>query len=117
MKISISDTAKQMLADKAPPGSFLRILVVEGGCAGMTYKAEIGQDIQSGEQVVLEDGDARVISDQESLQFLDGLHIDYSDDLLDGGLKFTNTQSSSCECGSSFGLAGFPEIKGKGCGQ
>ena len=86
-------------------------VVTEGGCAGLTYAAEIGREMNDGESPVLEQGNIRVVSDANSLKYLDGLVIDYSDDLFNGGLKFTNSNTkSTCSCGSSFSLSGFPEI-------
>ena len=38
-----------------------------------------------------------------SAVFLDGLHIDFSDDLIRSGFRFTNPNASgSCGCGASF---------------
>lgn len=99
---------------------FLRITVKRGGCAGMTYDAEIDTEKRLGESVVQNEGDIVVVSDLESITFLDGLNIDYSDDLISAGYRFTNSSnSSSCGCGASFELAGFPTLNKKGvsCGS
>lgn len=98
-----------MLNAKLREDQFLRVTVVEGGCAGLTYGAEIAQEMQGDESVVFESGTVRVVSNAKNSRYLDGLVIDYSDDLINGGLKFTNSRTkSTCGCGQSFSLAGFP---------
>ncbi len=119
--ITFSEKAKGMLV-KELQGSdrFVRIIVKRGGCAGMTYDAEIDTEKRQGESVVQNEAGIVVVSDQESTLFLDGLDIDYSDDLISAGFRFTNgSNSSSCGCGASFELAGFPTLNKKGvsCGS
>lgn len=116
MKIIIKENAEKMLNSKLEGGQFLRVTVTEGGCAGLTYAAEVGREMKEGDSVVLEQGGIRVVSDANSSKYLDGLVIDYSDDLFNGGLKFTNSNTkSTCSCGSSFSLSGFPEIQSGKC--
>lgn len=118
MNIRILQKAQEMLNQKLESGQFLRVTVTEGGCAGMTYSAEIAQDLQDGETVVFQLGDIRVVSNAESRQYLDGLTIDFSDELIGGGLQFTNAQTErTCGCGASFSLAGFPVINSGDCGK
>jgi len=118
MKIIIQEKARKMLEQKLEPGQFLRVAVTEGGCAGLAYSAEVDREIQDGESVVLQSGDIRVVSDLGSSQYLDGLTIDYSDDLIGGGLQFTNANAATtCGCGASFNLAGFPVIENGKCGK
>lgn len=99
--------------------SFVRINVKSGGCAGMTYDAEIDSVMEDGEKVVFEVQNISVVSNNESLPFLEGLRVDYSDDLISAGFRFNNdTNESSCGCGASFTLSGFPELTkgGLSCG-
>ena len=118
MKIIIQEKARKMLESKLEKGEFLRVGVSEGGCAGLTYNADIASEMQAGESVILQSGDIRIVSDQESSRYLDGLTIDYSDALIDGGLKFTNANAgTTCGCGQSFNLAGFPIIENGKCGK
>ena len=118
MKIIIQEKAREMLGNKLEPDQFLRVTVTEGGCAGLTYSADIDREMKEGESVIQQSGDIRIVSDQESSQYLDGLIIDYSDDLIDGGLKFTNENAdTTCDCGASFNLAGFPVIEDGKCGK
>jgi len=118
MKIIIREKAREMLKNKLAPGQFLRVAVTEGGCAGLTYNADIDREMRQGESVILESEDIRIVSNPESSQYLDGLTIDYSDALIDGGLKFTNANvGTTCGCGASFNLAGFPVIENGKCGK
>jgi iron-sulfur cluster assembly protein len=118
MKIIIQEKAREMLVNKLEPGQFLRVTVTEGGCAGLTYDAGIDREMKEGESVILQSEDIRIVSNQESSQYLDGLTIDYSDALIDGGLKFTNANAgSTCGCGASFNLSGFPVIEDGKCGK
>jgi len=85
--------------------NFLRISVVPGGCSGMTYTACIDNVLSDEDQVIYEDGSLRVIADPGSTMFLDGLEIDFSDDLIASGFRFKNPKAKKgCGCGSSFSV-------------
>ena len=102
--IQITDKAKQELIRLEAAGeNFLRISVVPGGCSGMTYSAAIDNILSDTDQVMFQDDQLRVIADQGSAMFLDGLQIDYSDDLIASGFRFKNPKAvKACGCGSSF---------------
>ena len=118
MKIIIKEKAREMLENKLEPDQFLRVTVTEGGCAGLTYNADIDREMQEGENVILQNDAIRIVSDQESSRYLDGLTIDFSDELIGGGLQFTNANAgSTCGCGASFNLSGFPVIEDGKCGK
>ena len=106
MPIQITDKAKQELVRLEATGeSFLRISVIPGGCSGMTYSACIDNTLSDGDQVMFEDTELRVIADDKSALFLDGLEIDYSDDLIAAGFRFKNPKAvKACGCGSSFAV-------------
>lgn len=116
MHITIKEKAEAMLNNKLAPGEFLRVFVKEGGCVGLTYGAAIASEMPPGESVVHTAGAIRIVSDAASVQFIDGLVIDYSDELINGGLQFTNSNTkTTCGCGQSFNLQGFPKIEGAKC--
>ncbi|MHB1227072.1 MAG: HesB/IscA family protein [Desulfurivibrionaceae bacterium] len=113
MNITITKKAEAMLNTKLASGEFLRIFVKEGGCAGLTYGAAIANEMQPDESVVHTAGAIRIVADAASVQFIDGLVIDYSDELINGGLQFTNSNTkTTCGCGQSFTLQGFPKLEG-----
>lgn len=105
IQIQISEKAITELRRLGVGGAqFLRLRVIPGGCAGMTYTAAIDTNLAEGDEVVTQQDDIRVIADSGSSMFLDGLQIDYSDDLIQAGFRFNNPNASkSCGCGSSFG--------------
>ena len=79
--ITISDAARRQLLDNG----FVRIVVQSGGCAGMTYHAEIVS--RENEKIIKRDEGLTVITDDDSLPYLIGLQIDYSDDLITAGFR------------------------------
>ena len=104
--ISISDKARQRL-EQFQVGSerFLRIKVVSGGCSGNTFDATVDDTLADGDEVVFQEGELRVVSDPRSALFIDGLYIDYSDDLIQAGFRLLNKNASSaCGCGASFAI-------------
>jgi iron-sulfur cluster assembly protein len=102
--IAVSEKAKSELIKLEATGeNFLRISVVPGGCSGMTYAAAIDNALSDQDQVLYQDGGLRIIADGGSAMFLDGLQIDYSDDLIASGFRFKNPKAvKACGCGSSF---------------
>ena len=108
--ITISNKAREMLVKQGLEGDcFVRILVKTGGCAGMTYEAEIAEIMWEGETIAYQDDDIRIVSDKESTPYLEGLEIDYSADLISVGFRFRNENNeSSCGCGASFTADGIP---------
>ncbi|MDA3835275.1 MAG: iron-sulfur cluster assembly accessory protein [Spirochaetales bacterium] len=116
MNIINNENAVTMLNNKLEDDQFVRVGVTEGGCAGLTYSAEIAREMHDGDSVVHTVGNICVVAGPDSMKFLDGLVIDYSDDLINGGLQFTNANTkTTCGCGQSFSLAGFPKIEGGQC--
>jgi iron-sulfur cluster assembly accessory protein len=104
--IAVSENAvkhlRELLESKnAAAGTGLRLLVKRGGCAGLEYAMKL--DTPGEADQVYGEGGVQVIVDPESLSFLDGSEIDYSDSLSDGGFKVLNPQAErTCGCGSSF---------------
>ncbi len=116
MDITIKEKAAAMLDNKLTGGQFLRVFVKEGGCAGLTYGAAIASEMKDGESVIHATGAIRIVTDEASAKFLNGLVIDYSDELINGGLQFTNSSTkTTCACGQSFNLAGFPKLDSGKC--
>lgn len=110
--MNITEKAEKMLRTQgAGESKFLRVIVKTGGCAGMTYDAEIDSEMLSDEKVLESHKGINIVSNIESIPYLLGLVIDYSDDLITAGFRFNNdSNESSCGCGASFGLSGFPEL-------
>ncbi len=93
------------LKSKQPSDTLFRLRVKSGGCADWFYDLAFDATVQSQDQV-LELHDLRVIIDPESLNYINGLLIDYSEDLMGVSFRFDNPQAiSTCSCGNSFSIS------------
>ncbi len=71
----------------------------------MTYNAAIDHALNADDQVIFQEDGLRVVANAGSAMFLDGLAIDYSDDLISSGFRFKNAKArKACGCGSSFAM-------------
>ncbi len=114
MSIISKKAYQALLRNGADKKRYLRILVKSGGCAGMTYDAEIDDKINMNERVVAVEDGITIVTDLQSYPYVEGLKLDYSDDLISAGFRFNNSSNdSSCGCGASFSVAGFPIINQK----
>ncbi|MBN4001557.1 iron-sulfur cluster assembly accessory protein [Nostoc sp. LPT] len=82
-----------------------RLAVKPGGCSGFFYDMSFDEAIKVGDQV-FELDEIQVVIDATSLNYLKGLRVDYSEDLMGGGFRFHNPQAiATCGCGNSFSLS------------
>ena len=104
MDIKVTENAKSKLYEMGvSEETFLRIGVKSGGCSGNTYDAILDDNMSAVDEVYFTDGNLRIVSDKVSSVFLDGLTVDFSDDLIEPGFRLTNSNAKgSCGCGSSF---------------
>jgi Iron-sulfur cluster assembly accessory protein len=107
-----ADKIKQMLEAEASPDLFLRIGVKSGGCSGFTYGMGF-DDTMTEEDQELHVRGLKVVIDQSSSRFLNGVEIDYKESAMGGGFTIHNPNAiATCGCGSSFRTkdeAGQPE--------
>lgn len=118
MEITVTERAERQLLDIGlDDGKFLRLGVKPGGCAGMSYDAVVDDTVAENDEIVYENRPLRVVAHARFLPLLEGLTIDFSDDLVRPGfiLKNPNVQQS-CGCGSSFKTEGAACGAG-GCGS
>jgi iron-sulfur cluster assembly protein len=107
--IKITEKAMTHLSDlKAKQGlkKCLRMGVRAGGCSGMSYVMDFidEADITDDDHIEEYEG-IKCVVDPKSLLYIYGLNLDYSDELIGGGFKFTNPNAeTSCGCGKSFGV-------------
>lgn len=79
-----------------------RLAVKPGGCSGWFYDLSFDDQIQEGDRIFDLDH-LQVVIDAQTCDYVKGLAIDYSEDLMGGGFRFHNPQSvASCGCGNSF---------------
>jgi len=82
----------------------LRVYIQGGGCSGFQYGFDFESTPQA-DDAVFEYGDVKVVVDPLSLQYLMGAHIDYQEDLQGSRFVINNPNASTtCGCGSSFGI-------------
>jgi iron-sulfur cluster assembly protein len=93
---------KRLMSDKGLENAMVRFGVETGGCSGMQYSMDFDEQTTVKDHVFEHDG-LKVICDEESLAFIHGLEVDFSNKLMGGGFKFHNPQAArSCGCGTSF---------------
>lgn len=101
--INITNNAvKELTKLNISKEEFLRIALVEGGCSGHSYQLT-SDTVQTPFDIILfEDDSIKVVSDNNSIEYLKGLNLDYTEDLVNAGFRFDNPNAiSSCGCGSS----------------
>ena len=80
----------------------LRVAVLPGGCSGFKYSLNI-EEGSAEDDMVLELNGIRVFVDGFSLQYLNGVTIDYVTSMQGSGFTFHNPNATGgCGCGSSF---------------
>jgi len=99
-----ADKAKRLLASSSEPHTALRVAVKNGGCSGMRYELLFDGERRDDDDE-LEFQGLKVWVDAESATFLDGITIDFSNELNDAGFKIENPAAEeTCGCGESFRL-------------
>jgi iron-sulfur cluster assembly accessory protein len=93
---------KEIMSQQSPAPSVLRVAVVGGGCSGFSYHMAFDNQENPSDNVYEFDG-VKLVVDQMSEMYLDGVQIDYIETLEGAGFKFNNPNvKSTCGCGSSF---------------
>lgn len=105
--IVITDRAARRIGEilaSEPAGSMLRISVNGGGCSGFQYGFDV-EGARHEDDLLVEQGQAAVVIDEMSLQYLKGSVVDFVDDLIGQSFRIDNPQATaSCGCGTSFSL-------------
>ncbi|WP_078579309.1 HesB/IscA family protein [Salipaludibacillus agaradhaerens] len=102
---------KTMMADD-DDAKYLRIGVQGGGCSGLSYVMGFDTEINE-EDKHLEIEGLEVVVEKENIPMLEGVKIDYKQNMMGGGFTIDNPNAiANCGCGSSFRTAknaGTPE--------
>jgi iron-sulfur cluster assembly protein len=106
--LQLTDTAaskvKEIMTQQNPVPGALRVAVVGGGCSGFSYHMAFDNQENPTDNVYQFDG-LKVVVDQMSEMYLDGVSIDYIETLEGAGFKFNNPNvKSTSGCGSSFSV-------------
>ena len=104
--INLTDSAatevKRLQSKYDDPNMFLRLGVKPSGCSGMSYTMAFESETKDADEV-FEFGGCKVVVDPLSLSIIDGMTVDFSEDLLGGGFRFENPNAvNTCGCGTSF---------------
>lgn len=101
---SAAEEIKKFFAgeDDLPETAGLRVRVVPGGCSGFQYSLNIEEESRSGD-FILEQHGIRLFVDMFSAQYLNGVQIDYTSNMMGAGFTFENPNATGgCGCGTSF---------------
>jgi iron-sulfur cluster assembly protein len=105
--IQLSPAAKSeilRLKLKQPQNVLFRLAVKPGGCSGWFYDTSFDETVKTGDRTFDLNG-IQLVVDAETLNYINGLTVDYSEDLMGGGFRFQNPQATAtCGCGNSFNL-------------
>jgi iron-sulfur cluster assembly accessory protein len=83
----------------------LRLAILPSGCLNWSYSMSFDTDVLGGDRL-FDCQDIEVIVDSTVLPYVNGLAIDYSEDLMGGGFRFHNPNAIQfCGCGNSFDIA------------
>jgi len=95
---------KEIMTMQNPVPTALRVAVVGGGCSGFQY--HMAFENQTNEtDLEFDFSGLKVLVDQMSSMYLEGIEIDYVETLEGAGFKFNNPNvKSTCGCGSSFSV-------------
>lgn len=106
--INISNTAaaefKRRLSLQSNSHTTIRLGLAPGGCSDWHYTLETATKTHADETQFNFDN-FQITLNQNLVDILDGLTIDYSEDLMGGSFRFTNPKASeTCGCSNSFTL-------------
>jgi iron-sulfur cluster insertion protein len=84
---------------------YLRVRVVGGGCSGFQHKLDLDETVNEKLDEVFEEQGVGVVIDKRSALYLDGVTVDFVDDLNKRGFSVSNPSAkTTCGCGSSFSM-------------
>jgi len=99
-----ANKVKEIMTQQDPAPAALRVAVVGGGCSGFSYHMAFETQV-NGTDNVYEFNGLKVLVDQMSEMYLEGVEVDYVESLEGAGFKFNNPNvKSTCGCGSSFSV-------------
>ena len=99
-----ADKIRDMAVEHDSSDAGIRVMVVGGGCSGLSYDMDFETETREGDEVFESEG-VKLYVDPMSIAYLDGTKIDYVQTFKFSGFHFENPNSSkSCGCGSSFAV-------------
>lgn len=105
--ILTDNAAKKLQKLKEAEGNnalMLRIYVTGGGCSGFSYGFDFADELDD-DDTTFENGEATLVVDSLSYQYLCGSTIDYVEGLEGSRFVVDNPNATTtCGCGSSFSI-------------
>ncbi|MEW6057979.1 MAG: iron-sulfur cluster assembly accessory protein [Bdellovibrionota bacterium] len=102
---AVNEIKRLKEADPSAKNSHIRVMVIGGGCSGMSYKLDFETKEPRPEDKVFERDGVRVVVDPKSYLYLAGTELDYSGGLSGTGFSFNNPNAKrTCGCGTSFSV-------------
>jgi iron-sulfur cluster assembly protein len=109
MPIMLSETAakeiKKIITEQNLPAeqTKLRVGVRGGGCSGFSYMLDLTEEPKTDNDEEMDSHGVKIIVDMKSYLYLNGVEIDFKDEVMGRGFVFKNPNATStCGCGSSF---------------
>lgn len=101
---SASFKINDLLLEENIPNLKLRVFIQGGGCSGFNYGFTFDTE-KNEDDFDFTVGNAKVVVDSMSLQYLQGATIDYKEQIMGSQFVITNPNAvSTCGCGSSFSV-------------
>jgi iron-sulfur cluster assembly protein len=108
MAISLSESAareiKTIIQQQSLPEAEtkLRVGVKGGGCSGFSYMLDLTEEPVGDMDETIESNGVKIVCDMKSYLYLNGVEIDFKDEVMGRGFVFKNPNATStCGCGSS----------------
>ena len=109
MGIALSESAAREIKDIIKQQNLpeettrLRVGVKGGGCSGFSYMLDLTEEPKGEMDEELEAHGVKILCDNKSYLYLNGVEIDFKDEVMGRGFVFKNPHATStCGCGSSF---------------
>jgi len=109
MSITLTEVAAKEIQKKITEAGLpadkvhLRVGVRGGGCSGFSYTLDLDEQEPTESDEVIESHGVKIVCDMKSYLYLNGVEIDFKDEVMGRGFVFKNPNAtSSCGCGSSF---------------
>ena len=103
---AVSEVKRLRLKQVSSNTGRLRLRVKEGGCFDCSHQILMEFETEcSSDDRVIESDDLDIVIDSTSLSYLDGMYVDYTEDLMGGAFHFQNLSALDvCMCGTSFNV-------------
>jgi iron-sulfur cluster assembly protein len=100
---AVAEIKRIQLKEPSQGEAMLRVMVIGGGCSGMSYKLGFEDKPPEANDKVFEKGGIKLVCDSKSYLYLAGTELDFTDGLNGTGFVFHNPNAKrTCGCGSSF---------------